>query len=129
MRASPLVLALSLLTACGGSSSSDATGEQPTASAPAVPTSDWRAYPEPTSDEWPEQPLDDERWVAAAADLGCIGRAHHGDEDGHRAAMRRVLAHHATNQHAVMEYGIGVNAGPDPKELGRQVADRVAACR
>lgn len=133
MRTRPFaVLALSFLLACGGSGAPEGSDGPTTSSTPAagaVPTSDWRSYAEPTSEEWPETPLDDERWVAAAADLGCVGRAHHGDEDGHRAAMRRVLAHHGTNQHAVMEYGIAINAGTDPKGLGKQVADRVAACR
>ena len=80
-------------------------------------------------EEWPTKPLDDDRWVAVSADLGCIGRAHHGDPAAHREAMTRALAHHATTAAEVMDYGIAVNGGPKAGDLGGRVARRVQGCR
>lgn len=129
-----LFLALGLLVAgCG----SDATSSAPSAGDPSPSAStdasasagDWRGYARVAVEEWPTKPLDDDRWVAVSADLGCIGRAHHGDPAAHRDAMTRALAHHATTAADVMDYGIAVNGGPKAGDLGGRVARRVQGCR
>ena len=92
---------------------------------------DWRAYPDPGSDgEWESEPLDDARWMRISAELACIGRAHHGDPEAHRAAMRQVLAHHKTSAKDVMDYGITINEDGDrARELGAKVSDAAQTCR
>lgn len=136
----PLFL-LALLLGCGRSPIPE--GEPPTDSGSGAaevgsPTqdgttssdpADWRAYPAPESDEWPTRPLDDDRWVAVSGDLGCVGRAHHGDPAAHRAGMNAVLAHHATKAADVMEYGIAVNGDSRAGTLGAKVSDAVQTCR
>ena len=125
------------LPACGGeapeltptpSSSSDSTPGNVTAET--SDGADWRSYADPGDAEWDIQDLDDARWVAVSADLGCIGRSLHGDPDAHREALRRVLAHHATTSDAVMSYGVAVNEAPErARTLAPQVAERVQTCR
>jgi hypothetical protein len=132
-----LPLALASLLGCGGAARSvDAEAAAPagsvgTASAatstPGGP--DWRSYPPAPGDSWPTRPLDDERWVRAAGDLGCIGRAHHGDPVAHREAMNRVLAHHETTAAEVMTYGIAVNSDARAGALGGRVSQAVETCR
>ena len=127
---------VALLIACGGTETtaadplSDGDGTADASSpAPTGDSADWRAYPAAPGEEWPTRPLDDERWVRAAGDLGCIGRAHHGDPSAHREAMQRVLAHHATTAEAVMAYGIAVNSDERAGTLGARVADSVETCK
>lgn len=134
-----VVTLVSLLTlpACGGetpepppapASSSDPTPARVRAGT--TGEADWRSYPDPGDAEWTLQDLDDARWVAVSADLGCIGRSLHGDPDAHREALRRVLAHHATTADAVMGYGVAVNEAPErARTLAPQVAERVQTCR
>ena len=97
---------------------------------PADLLADWRGYAEPEAATWPTEPLADERWAQVTAELGCVGRAHHGNPGAHRAAMNKVLAHGRTTADAVMEYGIGVNADPTRAHaLGGRVAEAVQRCR
>lgn len=91
---------------------------------------DWRSYAEPDQEPWASAPLDDTRWMQTSAELACIGRANHGDPDGHRVALRRVLAHHRTTAQAVMDYGIEVNQqAPRSLRLGARVANASQTCR
>lgn len=129
-----LLLALALLVAgCGSELPSSVSPARDSSSSASTDVSasagDWRDYAEVGVEEWDTKPLDDDRWVAISADLGCIGRAHHGDPVAHREAMIRALAHHATTAVEVMDYGIAVNGGPKAGILGGQVAERVQGCR
>ncbi|MCO4773125.1 MAG: hypothetical protein KDA24_24030 [Deltaproteobacteria bacterium] len=133
-----LLLPLALLLSCGSTGDSPPETSAPSpepdttadaASAAQSPGADWRAYPDPPGEEWPTTPLDDARWVSVSADLGCIGRAHHGDPSSHRASLHRVLAHWQTTASAVMDFGIAVNKGDRAGELGNRVAERVQSCR
>jgi len=126
--AAAFLLALACV-ACTAESTPPATADAPAVlPAPNPSAEGWRAYPV-TGKEWPTEPLDDARWVAATGDLGCIGRAAHGDPDTHRAFMARVLAHHATTAEAVMAFGIEVNASPRAGALGEQVNAAIQSCK
>lgn len=90
---------------------------------------DWRGYPDPGEDAWETAPLDDDRWMQTTAELACIGRAHHGDPDRHRVALRQVLARRQTTAESVMEYGVKVNEdGARALVLGARVADATQTC-
>ena len=133
---SNLLCVLALLSACSSASTSPVAPPIP----PEIPggdvvasglVGDWRGYGDPADEgEWERAPLDDDRWARITAELACIGRAHHGDPEEHRAAMRRVLAHHRSDARAVMDYGVAVNAdAARAHTLGAQVAEAAQVCR
>lgn len=132
-----LLLFVVLLVACPSSPepvTADPTGTptdpEPTADAVASDlVGDWRSYADP-GDEWDAEPLDEERWMRVSAELACIGRAHHGDPDQHRSAMRQVLAHHRTQAADVMEFGVQINQDAARSHaLGARVATAAQNCR
>ncbi len=93
---------------------------------------DWEAYPELGEDaEWPDEPLNAQRWARVSAELACAGRKNRGDPDSQRQLVRNIIGHHRTTLIAVAEWSTHFNR-EQPEQARRwaqPISNAVKGCR
>jgi len=113
-------------------------GDEPDNTDPEGPTAgrltlgDWESYPTVAEDaEWPDEPLDAQRWARVSAELACAGRKNRGDPNSQRQKVRNIVAHQRTSLEAVAEWSTRFNRDQpeQARRWARPISNAVKGCR